>query len=89
MAGRVARDEHLGAGFARRGAVGVRDRHEHGRFAVREQLLQIAEPGFHQHAPFGTTRHDARRGLAGAAATRTDGSGAGRLQGRCRAVAAD
>ncbi|AOI98631.1 hypothetical protein WS66_23745 [Burkholderia sp. LA-2-3-30-S1-D2] len=46
---------------------------------MREQLLQIAEPGFHQHAPVGTTRRDARRGVAGAAATRADESDAGRL----------
>ncbi|KKL39977.1 hypothetical protein WR31_19120 [Burkholderia contaminans LMG 23361] len=51
-------------------------------------MLQIAEPGFHQHAPFGATRHDTRRGLAGAAATMADGSEAGRPHGRCSAAAA-
>ncbi|WP_212139328.1 hypothetical protein, partial [Burkholderia territorii] len=49
-------------------------------------MLQIAEPGFHQHAPVGTTRHDARRGLAGAAATKMGERNAGRLRGRFEAV---
>ena len=39
MAGRVARDEHLGAGFARRGAVGARPSRKHGRFAVRARAV--------------------------------------------------
>jgi hypothetical protein len=38
---RIARDNHLRAGFARRRSFDARDRHQHGGVAVCEQLLQI------------------------------------------------
>ncbi|KVE69330.1 hypothetical protein WI96_03120 [Burkholderia vietnamiensis] len=49
-------------------------------------MLQIAEPGFHQHAPFGTTRRDARRVSTGAASG-ADESGARLSHGRFRSTA--